>query len=221
MHFMPSLCIAVPTLAYMFNGNAIASGSYVNTLTTFGTPTFTSSFSRAGEAAVFLSNPTSASSASVNYYTVTTGYSYNAPLTLVAWLRCDLSYYMTVIGLRGTTVGQCAIQIDVNTNGQLGAGFAAPSVWTITLTTPVGAIVANQWFHVAVTISSSMVCRLYLNGISSTAGIGINTLTFYEVLVVGSSGDATKGYNGYMDRVQMFNMVLSSSSVLAMVQGGK
>ncbi len=109
--------------------------------------------------------------------------------------------------------------MDILTNGQLRIYMAAPSnnPWTVVLGTSVGAIVANQWFHVAVTMSATLVCTLYLNGIAVTTATGTGNLPYYQVLVIGISGDSNRGYNGYMENVQIFNTVLSPLEVLDLV----
>jgi hypothetical protein len=130
----PDLPLPVlPTMSYAFDGNATNIGTYVSILTTFGRPEFVSQRSRAGvESAVYFANTggeaTNATSGS--YYEASTHYA--APLTVMAWLRCDLSFNMTPLGLRSSVApAALGFEIEVSTTGRLSARVAAPSPWAL------------------------------------------------------------------------------------------
>jgi Tyrosine-protein kinase ephrin type A/B receptor-like len=211
-------------MSYAFDGNTTNMGTYVNYLTTYGPPVFTNAVSRAGsnEAVVYFDNAQNATKMSSSYYKASTYY--GAPLTVIAWLRCDLSYSMTVLTLGNVSSARAfstyfmGFEIGVTIRGQVVAKLAstqAPSRWTVTLSSPAKAVSANEWFHVGLTISASYRCVLYVNGHAVASGTSSGNLPGYGALLIGANGRGGD-FRGYMANLQMYNAVLSANQTLAL-----
>ena len=153
------------TMQYLFDGTAATntgslSGS--STLTTIGAPTFNSVVSAvSGKKSVFFNNPSSSGSMSTNYYKASN--SHSAPMTVMLWLRTDLSYYMTILGLHHTSCTGAdqhtgAFQLDMIPPQTLTLYIALPNNWLTVSTT----IQANAWTHIAFTVSSSYLSLIHI-----------------------------------------------------------
>ena len=140
-----------------------------------------------------------------NYYIATT--SYNIPMTISVWIYTDLSYYMTVLGLRG------GIQLDIFPSGAVSAYCALPDAWSAVPTAAAGSLRANTWTHLAVTITASYTASLYINGVFIDLRTGSGSLPSYSELVIGGCGFNSRGYNGYMQDLQMYNKALSATEI--------
>ena len=202
-------------MSYFFNGNTINTGSLSNTLTTFGSPSFSSAFtSVAGLSSVFFNNSNKASSMSSNYYIASA--SCNFPMTISVWIYTDLSYYMTVLGLRYT--GSYGIQLDIDTSGLIYGNFGSGILYSAA-----SALQANTWTHIALSISStssaSHFASMYVNGMLQNS-LTINyQLVGQPTLYIGGSGYTDRGYHGYMQSLHMYNRALQSSEISTLIRG--
>ena len=205
-------------MAYLFNGNTVNTGVSANTLTVVGSPSFTSV---AGLPSVFFNNPNKASSVSDNYYIATT--SYNIPMTISVWIYTDLSYYMTVLGLRGHTAGSSiihGIQLDITISGEVGMHCALPTPWTYVFS-PGGTLKPNTWTHIVITITSSYTATLYVNSVSMGSGTGSANLPGYTYLVIGSTSYDERGYHGYIRDLRMYSRALFTSEISSVYTSGR
>ena len=200
-------------MSFRFDGNE----NLASALTTVGSPSFTSV---AGLPSVFCNNPNKASSMSDNYYIATT--SYNIPMTISVWIYTDLSYYMTVLGLRGSTVGSTAgIQLDIFADGAVTMYCALPLIWSVSYTSAAGTVKSNTWTHLAITVTASYTATLYVNSVLMGSGTGSGNLPGYTYLVVGGSGDQFRGYHGYLRDLRMYSRALSTSEISSVYTSGR
>jgi len=205
-------------MAYLFNGNTVNTGVSANTLTVVGSPSFTSV---AGLPSVFFNNPNKASSMSDNYFIATT--SYNIPMTISVWIYTDLSYLMTVLGLRGNTAGSAwipGIQLDVLTDGVVSMACALPSMWSVWYISAGGAVRPNTWTHLAITVTASYTATLYVNSVLMGSGTGTGNLPGYTYLVIGGCGAQSRGYNGYLRDLRMYSKALSTVEISSVYTAG-
>ena len=206
------------TMQFLFDGSVANTGtlSGSSTLTTIGSPTLNSPISAvSGKKSVFFNNPNKGSSMSTNYYTAST--TYNAPMTVMLWVRTDLSYYMTILGLHhtdctGANQVRGAFQLDVFSSGALTIYIGLPNQWLTISTT----IQANTWTHIAFSVSSAYLVKLYKNGIyigqtTGTSNFPVNT---FQSLFIGGCGFCTRGFHGYMQDLRMYNRELTVEEIL-------
>ena len=205
------------TMQFLFDGPATNTGSLSgsSTLTTLGTPTLNSAVSVAsGKKSVFFNNPNKGSSMSTNYYKASN--SHSAPISVMLWFRTDLSYGMTVLGLHHTSCTGAetytfAFQLDIGSNGVLTLHIALPSQWSHLYTT----IQPNTWTHIAFTVSSSYVGKLYKNGVYITQATGTSNFpaNSFQSLFIGGSGDCFRGFHGYIQDLRMYNRELPANEI--------
>ena len=132
------------------------------------------------------------------------------------WLRTDFHHYMTVIGLHQTDCTganwiSAAFQLDVTSAGTLYVHNALPNRWSTVSTT----IQANAWTHIAFTVSSSYLVKLYKNGIyigqaTGTSNFATNT---FQSLFIGGSGECNRGFHGYIQDLRMYNRELPANEI--------
>ena len=145
-------------------------------------------------------------------------------MTISVWIYTDLSYLMTVLGLRGNTAGSAyvpGIQLYTLTTGAVGMACALPSTWSVSYTSAAGTVKPNTWTHITITITASYTATLYVNSVSMGSGTGSANLPGYTYLVIGGSGDQSRGYHGYMRDLRMYSRALSTSEISSVYTTGR
>ena len=203
-------------MRFLFDGSLTNTGTFPGSITsTVGNVTFTCV---SGLTSAFFNNPNQANGPSPNYFIQSTYF--NAPLTLSVWVNTPLQYYGTAIGLRDKSGsgGPFGFQMDIFADGSLTFYTSVPNAWTIAVNTGAGSISANQWTHVALTITSAYVVTTYINGVQKTQATGSGNLPGYTAMVIGSSGDAGRGWHGSMYDLRLYGRALSSGDVAGLGQ---
>ena len=204
-------------MSFRFDGNE----NLASALTTVGSPSITSI---AGLPSVFFNNPNKASSMSDNYYIASA--SSNTPMTMSVWVYTDVSYYMTVLGLRGNTAGSAyipGIQLDIRADGAVSMACALPSssTWSVKYLSAGGTVRPNTWTHITITITASYTATLYVNSVLIGSGTGSANLPGYTYLVIGGSGDQLRGYHGYLRDLRMYSRALSTLEISSVYTTGR
>lgn len=93
-------------------------------------------------------------------------------------------------------------------------------------TTSASALVANVWYHIAVTFDRSATCQIYIDGVADGAAVDISAVgdvDFNKNLVVGaySNNPATKETTGYIDEVLVFKRVLTPEEIFNIYMAGR
>ncbi len=83
-----------------------------------------------------------------------------------------------------------------------------------------GTVVANQWQHLAVTVSSANVYTFYLNGVAQTPVLYTGTVGATKTnatipLYLGNNAALTRGIKGSIDEVRVWNSCLDQSAIVA------
>jgi hypothetical protein len=96
-------------------------------------------------------------------------------------------------------------------NGGITLYIALPNQWLSIPTT----IQANTWTHIAFTVSSSYLVKLYKNGIyiGQTTGTGNFPANTFQSLFIGGSGDCGRGFHGYIQDLRMYNRELAVEEI--------
>lgn len=83
--------------------------------------------------------------------------------------------------------------------------------WNTTITN-------NQWYFYAITISSIVGLKLYLNGVLKNSNVNAKSYTFANItyLNIGCTGLNALFYNGKIDEFRIYNRVLSQSEITAL-----
>ena len=81
-----------------------------------------------------------------------------------------------------------------------------------------GTVQANQWQHLAVTVSSTNVYTFYLNGVAQTPVLYTGTVAATKTnatipLYIGNNAALTRGISGSVDEVRVWNTELSQSAI--------
>lgn len=99
---------------------------------------------------------------------------------------------------------------------------SAANAATVSASSAAGAIVANVWTHVAVTVSGTTM-QVYINGVASGSTGNIAAVTYTNgtaPLTIGRRGDAVQYFTGSVDEVAIYNTALSSTRLLAHYTAG-
>jgi hypothetical protein len=178
---------------------------------------------------MFFNNPNSSAAMSTDYLDVaiskvstpfnlasSLGQSYNNPLTLAFWMNTNMAYSATVMGLTGSS-GSVGLQIDLGTDGRLSASASlSTALGTVAASSP-ASIMANTWHHVAVTITAANVLTLYINGVNiqtvSSGTVSLAACNIDRLVIGGSPSYSSKGFNGYLQDVRLYNVALSDKDV--------
>jgi hypothetical protein len=201
------------TLQFLFDTTATNTGSLSGSsiVNTIGSPTVNSAVSAVtGKKSVFFNNPSRPNTMSANYYKASN--SHSVPMTVMLWLRTDLSYFMTVIGLNSNSCsGPIGFQLDIETNGHIQLHICLPGCFSLYST-----IQANTWTHIAFTISSLYVVKLYKNGIYIAQGTGTSNFqtNSFQSLFIGGAGNCARGFHGYIQDLRMYNRELPVEEIL-------
>ena len=195
-------------LHYSFDGSSANTGLTTATLTEVG---MVSHATVAGVPAAAFDNPVAASTQSSNYLMAT--FDGGAPVSVALWIYTGLAFDSTVVGL--VAAASPLLQLDVLASGQLRLRVAAPSV---TLTSAAGAVAANTWVHVALTVDAASTCTMFVDGVAVASGAGTSGLGGYSSLVVGGSGDGARGFSGYVSDLRVYTRALDSIEMSAVAQ---
>ena len=136
------------------------------------------------------------------------------PITVSFWVYTNSATYQTCIGLSGATRSGGGIQFDLPSPGtsSITASCALPTQWTAVAGSTI--IALNTWYHITLTVSSTYVGNIYINGLlSGTGGPGSGTFPSYTNFYVGTAGDASRGFSGYIDDFRVYNTVLSATDI--------
>jgi hypothetical protein len=185
--------------------NASNLGTSGNTVTTIGNPTYTTAGGKQ-----CINFPL----ASLNNY-LRLPYTNPEKFTLCFWLFPSTfpfanSYYYTAMSLTTEALSSqiMALQFDVISTTQVRVYTAMPAQWT---NQPTGGTAFDAWTHYAITVNQlTFVEQLYVNGSLADTATGSGTsLGRTDRIVLGRSGDASRGFFGYMRQFAVFNTILT------------
>ena len=114
--------------------------------------------------------------------------------------------------ITGTTF---RIQKDSNNYIQFGLCKTTCDTWYTTNNTT--AIVANTWYFITSTFSSTAGMKIYVNGVEK--GLNVNTTPNTSTIVnswIGRYGQAGFNFPGLIDEVRIYNRALSASEIAAL-----
>jgi len=139
-------------------------------------------------------------------------------LTITAWINpaTSMNWNQLVRKYRSYAFG-------VINNDELSLRYYTGGVWSTCATTSTANMLANRWYHVAVTRSFSGTagtCAIYVNGAQNVTG----SLAGYadspaEEIVVGSTGGSSEFFSGSMDEVRVYNRSLTAAEVAQQYYG--
>ncbi len=141
------------------------------------------------------------------------------PFSFSFWFNIQSSAYQTIVGLNNINRNSPGIQLDYNTAGttanELRVYVWVNGAWTYGSLT---SITTNTWYHLTVRIQSTCQVNVHLNGSTSSTNINTGNVTTNSIparsrLIVGSSGDTSRGFNGYIADFRVYNRLLNVSEV--------
>lgn len=144
------------------------------------------------------------------------------PFSISFWFYPQATpFYGSILGLHNNA-GVSYMNWDYGTSGSVspigsvGIFIALPGQWVINNLNS-GVLSQNTWAHMCLTVSSSYVATLYVNGVQKAQQTGTNPMsTNASTLTIGGNGDAAtpgRGFNGYIDELRTFNRALTSSEI--------
>ena len=143
--------------------------------------------------------------------------SQNLPISISFWMNSTNSespYNQTVFGMGDTTFTAGSINFNI-VNNILTVTFSFTDNPTISYN-----ILPDIWYHVCLIIDSTYKGILYING----SPVGTNnstdtTILNNQQLVIGGQCDGfTRGFNGYVDELRIYNRVLKPNEILSLYQ---
>lgn len=173
-----------------------------------------------GQAAYFYQ--TNLNTASTNYITVPNN-GYWGNMSVSFWFNSPAfnnTNGQTIVSLTDSASSAPSIQMDLQTSAVVRAYIRIPNYWTVNVAT--STLTTNTWYHIVLTISSSHVCTIYLNGVqaSTATGTGAPPAASCFMWKIGGSGDNARGYTGYLDEFRVFQSVLTANQILALYSEG-
>jgi hypothetical protein len=133
--------------------------------------------------------------------------------TIEAWIYpTDLSAARTIVGHGGGNTNN-EWRLDVGTDGRLRFTQTVAGVNNIALQTAAGAVVTNQWQHVAM-VKEGTTYRFFVNGALSFSTTDATAMTnFSSSLMIGMRNDgATGGFIGWIDMVHIASAALFTAA---------
>jgi len=188
-------CIA----RYQFEGGTSDSvGSY--NLSSIGTPAYSTSEVKEGTKSLSLDGSTVLSSS----------FTLSDTQSISAWIYMTAASgtYPTPVAIGGTGGMQMCYQISDSTLMGVMGNFGVTSFVAFS---------AGSWHHVVVTgVKSTNTLSIYVDGVQY-AGTGVGDYSSEtSKITIGDDGTGQYYWKGYIDDVQIYNRVLSSSEVAAM-----
>lgn len=139
---------------------------------------------------------------------------FNSPeVTMSAWI------YPTALNTQNTIMGkEFQYKFRITSNGGIGILASGNGTsWSLNSVVAIGAITANNWYHVVFTISSSgNVARVYINGNSvgtSTLGTTITTYNSNPMYVGSYNSSGSEPFTGKVDDARFYNRVLAAAEI--------
>jgi hypothetical protein len=125
-----------------------------------------------------------------------------------AWIRA-----ITVNNTQTILAKLSSYQLEITSTGKPSFSFWSSSTQNTTTTTTT-TVTENTWNHICATYDGSNV-RLYINGVldtisAKTGAIDING----NSLLIGALTSTTERFNGYIDSVKVYDIVLSADQIL-------
>lgn len=220
--FFTSTCALDPSLRmwYLFAGTTTNTGAGAYTLTTTGSVSYVSTTVKAGQPStlcIYFNNPNRLAM-SANYLIAVAAAPFSLPMSATVWLNGDFNTYATALGLRGTgplTSGPYSFQLDVTSTYVPLWAVALPSLWTVVQPAASNIVGRYSWFHTTVTVTSSYVCTMYVNGVQVATATGTAPMpaNSFAQLVIGAPGDNSRSYLGYMYDLRMYSKVLTQAEI--------
>jgi len=141
----------------------------------------------------------------------------NLPITISFWMNCtdtSTSTYQTVMAMGNTSFSSGSMNFDIY-NNTLGITFSFTDHPVVSYT-----ISSNTWYHVCLTIDSTYTGILYINGvyIGTNHSNDTSILNNQQLIFGGQCDGFTRGFNGYIEEVRIYNRVLLAPEVLSLYQ---
>jgi hypothetical protein len=144
------------------------------------------------------------------------------PFSISFWFYPQATpFYGSILGLHNNA-GGLYLNWDYGTSGSpspvgsAGVYIALPNYWTINNLNS-GVLSQNTWVHMCLTVSSTWVATLYVNGVQKAQQTGIGPMsTNATTLTIGGNGDTAtpgRGFNGSIDEFRTFNRALTVSEI--------
>ena len=144
------------------------------------------------------------------------------PFSISFWFYPqDTRFYGSILGLHNNA-GGLYMNWDYGTSGSVspvgsvGIFIALPGVWNINNLNS-GVLTQNTWAHMCLTVSSTWVATLYVNGVQKAQQTGTGPMsTNATTLTIGGNGDSStpgRGFNGSIDEFRTFNRALTVSEI--------
>lgn len=187
--------------------------------TVTGTITYNSP-GKVGTYSAFFNNSTAA--APTNYI-VTTNPTPQVPLTFAFWINPNTQPQLNTIMSfnNGTfTASNLNMNVDITTGNVINTYIALPSLWSISALSS-GALTTGAWSHICITMSSTWVCTMHVNGVAvaTQTGTGNFPTAYASTLSISRQGDGTsRGFYGYLDDLRFYNRALSAPEVYLLYQ---
>jgi len=185
-------------------------------ITTIGSISYVNSVYDTLGKAVNISNPGS-SPAPTNYIQCASP-TLQVPLSFTFWMYIPSSIASgEMFSLCDGTGGLSTQNINMDiVNNQIFTYIALPSYWSVAgLSSPI--LQNSTWYHIALTITSTWVCTLHVNGVAYhqlTGTANFASTTKSQFVWIGRQGDGiTRGFNGYVDEFRMYNRALSIQEI--------
>jgi len=148
-------------------------------------------------------------------------------LTITAWVKLhDLSTYYFIVSKQpsGTAQsnypGNYEFRIEVNT-GAVQFGHQQTEGEVYTFYTSTRRIIAEQWYHVAVTFTKGGLIEFYIDG--APAGSSAQSTNFgvlnNEPVRIGGRKDGYSFFNGLLDDIHIYNRALSAAQMQKLYDG--
>jgi hypothetical protein len=184
----------------------------------------TSTFVKGNSSVYFANN--------ANYFrTAMSSINKNVPLSIAFWFRIPVAFqntYMTMASYTNSAYSSPCIQFDYtgNTTGNLYKiliPVALDTKWSVLIYS--SALNMDTWYHLVLTLDDSnpVTARMYIDGALSTSASGtahkVLPITDLGYIVIGYSGDAGRGYGGFIDDFRFYDFALTSAQVLELYKG--
>lgn len=132
--------------------------------------------------------------------------------TAEAWIKASsLPASGKVILKHSSLVDISILNSQITATTYLSGGTSFPLTWS--------GVLPNQWYHVALSINTSGLCALYINGWLAASvtrsGPGLVTPGVSDLWSVGNSVAGGANFPGVIDQVRVWNWALSSTEVWA------
>lgn len=181
-----------------------------------------------------------------SYVVISNAVSTKAPYTWSVWIKPDVSStnaFGTIITQGGTQgnygytpsifINACGKQLNgltASNSGQIAAYnydssslLRRPSLPYVTASTKITSWNTNSWYHIAYTLDTNKVAKIYINGKLESSNSPVPFGDGYTTTYIGGSGVYNKGlgitnasfwgFAGCVDDVTVYNRVLASNEV--------